>query len=817
MDYLQPAIKSHYRILTSSDLGDEGTTAVFLLSEEQDLVITDPVQVALLTQIDGNRDLQSLYEQLDGKITIEAIADALEELDFAGILTERDGEMGRWEKERVRDYRLVLPPTPESPSDRYISIETIGLSNEITQTFANVLQENAIAVCSDPVGIIPDHKNFSASGASSVPASVTRDVQPDTISDPLLRVVIVNDYLADELAVINQQALASKTPWLLVKPVGAILWIGPLFEPQKTACWECLAQRLRGNRPVREYLQRHYQLKEIQGNIDSDLPSSKYLAASLTADAIAKWLHWGENPAVGNNIVTFDSRSLTIENHPVTKRPQCPTCGVETDTGRRGRGDAGTRGRGDGENWYHNTDGHPPLKLQPRCKTCFSNNGHRIASPEQLLQRLTPYISPISGVIRSFAKFDSGDDAPVHTYISRHEFRCLFDDLSLLQDNLRGRSAGKGTTDVQAKASAFCEAIERYCGVYQGNEPTRRDRYRELGELAILPNHCLLFSEHQYQNREQLNRDCIHYFQYIPEPFDPEQAIDWTPVWSLTEKRSKWLPTAYCYHGYPVTKPAYCWADTNGTSAGNAIEEAIFQGMMELVERDAVAIWWYNRLRMPGVDLDSFAHPYIRHLQEYFDHLERDVWVLDVSHDLGIPVFVALSRRRNAPAEDILFGAGAHLDPQIAILRSLTEVNQSLPAVSVYDGNCTVYPPIQTDSDRAVLSWWTTATIANQPYLLPHPHHPQKQARDYPQLWSEDILEDIQWCQQQIERAGLELLVLDQTRPDIDLNVVKVIIPGLRHFWRRLAWGRLYEVPVKLNLQQTTLTESALNPIPLFL
>ncbi|NES23895.1 MAG: YcaO-like family protein, partial [Symploca sp. SIO3E6] len=41
-----------------------------------------------------------------------------------------------------------------------------------------------------------------------------------------------------------------------------------------------------------------------------------------------------------------------------------------------------------------------------------------------------------------------------------------------------------------------------------------------------------------------------HYFQYIPEPFDPEQVIDWTPVWSLTEKRSKWLPTAYCYHGY---------------------------------------------------------------------------------------------------------------------------------------------------------------------------------------------------------------------------------------------------------------------------
>jgi len=758
--YRQPRIKSHYQILTPSDLGDEGTTAVFLLSEEQELVITDPVQIALLTNIDGNRDLQSLYEQLDGQITIEAIADALEELDFVGIITEGDSHQNP--TQQAFWDACEIPPTPKSPSAHCVSIETIGLNQDITQIIANVLQENAIALG----------------------------------SDPLLRVVIVNDYLADELAVINKQALASKTPWLLVKPVGAILWIGPLFEPDKTACWECLAQRLRGNRPVGEYLKRHYQLQKIQGNIDSSLPSSKYLAAGLIADAIAKWLHWGENPAVCNQILTFDTRSLTFESHPVTKRPQCRICG-----------DASPQ----------NPEGHPPLKLQSRRKTCFSDNGHRITSPEQLLERLAPHISPISGVIRSFAKFDISDNAPIHTYISRHEFRCLFDDLSLLQDNLRGRSAGKGTTDLQAKASAFCEAIERYCGVYQGDEATRHNSYQELVELAIPPHRCLLFSEYQYQNREQLNRDCIHYFQYIPEPFDSEQVIDWTPVWSLTEKRSKWLPTAYCYHGYPVTKPAYCWADTNGTSAGNAIEEAIFQGMMELVERDAVAIWWYNRLRMPGVDLDSFDNPYIHHLQQYFAHLGRDLWVLDVSQDLGIPVFVALSRRRNAPAEDILLGAGAHLDPQIAILRSLTEVNQSLPAVAVYDGDCTVYPPIQTNSDRAVFTWWTTATIANQPYLLPHPHHPHKQTKDYPKLWSDDILEDIQWCQKQIEGAGLELLVLDQTRLDIELNVVKVVIPGLRHFWRRLGWGRLYEVPVKLNLLQTPLTEAALNPIPLFL
>ena len=40
---------------------------------------------------------------------------------------------------------------------------------------------------------------------------------------------------------------------------------------------------------------------------------------------------------------------------------------------------------------------------------------------------------------------------------------------------------------------------------------------------------------------------------------------------------------------------AYCRADTNGHASGNTLEEAILQGFLELVERDALAIWWYNQ------------------------------------------------------------------------------------------------------------------------------------------------------------------------------------------------------------------------------
>ena len=63
----------------------------------------------------------------------------------------------------------------------------------------------------------------------------------------------------------------------------------------------------------------------------------------------------------------------------------------------------------------------------------------------------------------------------------------------------------------------------------------------------------------------------------------------------------------------------------------------------------------------------------------------------------------------------------------------------------------------------------------------------------------------------------MELLVLDQTRADVGLAVVKVFVPGLRHFWARFAPGRLYDVPVKLGWLSRPRREDELNPVPVFI
>jgi ribosomal protein S12 methylthiotransferase accessory factor len=351
--------------------------------------------------------------------------------------------------------------------------------------------------------------------------------------------------------------------------------------------------------------------------------------------------------------------------------------------------------------------------------------------------------------------------------------------------------------------------------VFQGDELRTTGCYQNMGDRAIHPNACMNFSQQQYHTRKEWNDQCQGWFQKVPEPFDEEREIDWTPVWSLTEQDFKYLPTAYCYYGYPQTYQPDCWADSNGCAAGNTIEEAILQGFMELVERDSVALWWYNCLKKPQVDLDSFDEPYFYDLKQYYQELNRELWVLDITSDLNIPTFAAISSRSDREVEDIILGYGTHFDARIAVSRALTEVNQVLLNVLIakVDGN-TQYPP---STDCLAIDWWQTATLANQPYLIPDDRIAPKFDADYPQTASEDLLEDIKWCQQIIENNGMEMLILDQTRLDIGLRVAKVIVPGMRHMWRRLGPGRLYEVPVKMGWLQQSLVETQLNPFPMWM
>src|SRR5690606_34250168 len=258
-------------------------------------------------------------------------------------------------------------------------------------------------------------------------------------------------------------------------------------------------------------------------------------------------------------------------------------------------------------------------------------------------------------------------------------------------------------------------------------------------------------------------------------------------VWSLTEKRHKYMPTMSCYFLYRPGdgEPRFARACSNGNATGNTLEEAIVQGFLELVERDAVAIWWYNRLRKPAVDLESFGEPYFTRLRERYRAAGRDLWVLDITSDLKVPAFAAVSRRVDGERDQLLFGFGAHFDARMGVARALTEMNQMAVFVGLTASGTPPAPMAGGIDDPELLHWLSHARLEEPAYMAPAEGVPLRQAEDYPAFQSDDLLDDVLRCQAIAEGAGLEMLVLDLTRPDIGMPAVKVIVPGLRHFWAR--------------------------------
>jgi bacteriocin biosynthesis cyclodehydratase domain-containing protein len=606
-----------------------------------------------------------------------------------------------------------------------------------------------------------------------------------------LTLVLTDDYQSPAIADINARHLARGTPWALVKPVGLIPLVGPFFRPFRTACWACLETRLRHNREVESYLQRRTGRTEPFPTTRARTALGEMQAASIALLQILRWLATGSNASLESRIVALDITRAEQVGHAVLRRPQCPACG---DPALASRGGA-------------------PLILESRTGSCGNENGTRFESPEETYQRYLHHVSPLTGLVRSVLPSQWNAAGPLRSYVAGHNFALKNNGLYFLKDGLRTSSAGKGWTDAQARASALCEALERFSGVHRGEEEKRSASLQRLGDEGVDPRSAMLFSESQYADREAwLQRGSR--FQVIPLPFDPGAEISWSPIWSWTERRRKYLPTSYLYYGFeePVAEHFFCWADSNGNAAGACMEDAILQGFLELVERDAVCLWWYNRVARPGIDPAALDDPRISGLQAFYAARDREFWLLDLTSDLGIPVCAAICRRKGGPAEDIVLGFGAHLDPRIAVSRAITEMNQFMPAVLAVAPTGETYYAYH---DGACLDWWKTGTLANQPYIAPAGWSPGFLALD-PADGAQDVRDQILGCFEKVERKGLEVLVLDQTRPDVGTPVAKVIVPGLRHFWARWAPGRLYDAPVEAGWQDHALTEDELNPIPMF-
>ncbi|MFP5268817.1 TOMM precursor leader peptide-binding protein [Coleofasciculus sp.] len=747
----KPKIKSH---LYAEAVGEK---RVLLIAEGRYFALSGRAYAQVIPLIDGFRTTDEIVDTLESKLSATEVYRTL-------LLLEKYGH--------IEESVATLP------SSIAAYWNTLGVT---THAASEAL--DAKRVCLFPFGNVPKQAFLAQLEAMHVSIALQDDAD--------LWVALVDDYLQGGLAQLNRRALETDKPWLIVRPSGVYAWIGPLFFPGQTGCWACLSQRLHNNFEVDRYACQMMHRDRPYPALAA-LPATVSIGLGIAAAEVAKWIVLGEAASLKSKVLTFDSISLQTKEHLLVRRPQCPECGEPAK-------------------WKGNLP--VPLRLQSVVKQFVSDGGHRAVTPEQTLSKYEHHISPITGIAKSLTRVSNPDDDTVHVYVSGNNMAARYDSFTRLRRHVRSACCGKGISDAQAQVSALCEAIERYSGVFRGEEIRQIGTAQALGDRAIDPRDCMLFSPQQYRDRDRWNA-LDRRLDTIPLPFDPTVEMEWTPLWSMTRQEFRYLPTSYCFYSYPSPpEQFYCLPDSNGCAAGNTPEEAILQGFMELAERDSVAMWWYNRLRRPTVNLDSFDDPFIQELRVYYRQIDRDLWVLDLTNDLGIPAFIAISNYLGGDTEDIIFAPAAHFDPRMGVVRALTELNQMLPGVVSSKGRGTGY---EYDDPEAI-HWWQTATLKNQPYLLPAPNTPARQRNEYLTVHHDDIREDVMHCQSIVEGLGLEMLVLDQTRPDVGLPVVKVVVPGLRHFWARYAPGRLYDIPVKLGWRTAPLSEEELNPISIFI
>lgn len=754
-----PQFHDNYYVTTIPGQG------IFLLTEATPIVLNGAIYEAICPLVDGRRTTREIVAELSPAMSPAEIYFGLSKLEQRGFIEEANlaidsGVAAFWRGLGI-EPEIAIQALTDSPVD----LITLGAVSE------------------------------SQARTALVNAGL------NVVEDGDISIVFTDDYRYPELEDIDAKMFANDRQWGLVKPTGIYPWAGPFLEPTAGGCWRCLVDRMNMNYMADTFVQE--QTGQTPVTAKAQNPAAFDMIANFAAIEMAKWIVTGETD-LHNEMISLHWRSLSLERHTLTARPQCRRCG-ETDYRER----------------RTKTRQPQPIAFESRPSVHITHGGHRTTTAEETIEKYQHLVSPITGVVSRLVRVSAEDHPVVHAYSASHNWATHPDSLSFMRHSLRSASGGKGTSETQAKVGAMAEAFERYSGVFRADEIRKRATLDEMeaeGCEVLLPERILLFSESQYERRSDINA-LGNSFQIVPEPFDPEQPADWSPMWAPTTDRFVWLPTGLLYYSYNKLAPhdtpnrmAY-YADSNGCAAGNTKEEAALQALLELVERDAVATWWYNQVQRPRIELDDLDIPYLDRLRVWLEAEGRDLWVLDITNDVGIPTFAAVSllqEPRDNESENIVVGFGAHLDPQVGIMRAITEVNQFFASLfELGEGD------LAMAFDPGAVDWWENASTKDKRYLVPS-DDPVRRLSDIPDLSSDDLLTELNTTIDMIEARGLEVLLLDQTRPDVEFPVMKALVPGMRHFWSRLAPGRLFDVPVELGWLTEPTPEEDLNQTPIF-
>ncbi|GFH38038.1 TOMM precursor leader peptide-binding protein [Streptomyces pacificus] len=576
--------------------------------------------------------------------------------------------------------------------------------------------------------------------------------------------------------------------------------VGPLApgggDAPPRPCAHCLERRWQAVRSValREALELGSGTRSA-GRLPYLTPFTADALAALIAGLVA-----GAGPRTGMfpPVHLVDLRSLTVRHYPLVPDPECPDCAVpEKDTPQAAA-----------------------LTLRPAPKV--RPGSFRVRDIGDYGLAVEPFANPLCGALGPSVVHDvssTSTSAAIGCFSMRSG--------DYLRETFWGGHADSFGHSVRI---GVLEGLERYAGMRPRAKRARvtdsLGALRARGVHTVDPRVCGLYS------------DDFHRANPRVRPFTPDREIPWVWGWSLRDERPVLVPEVLTYYHAPGLENRFVQESSNGCASGGCLEEAVYFGLMEVVERDAFLLAWYGRARLPELDPRTSTRPATRHMVERLEMYGYEARFFDTRISFPVPVVTGVAVRHDGGPGRMCFGAGAGLDPEAALAGALCEI--ATDAVNLRSRTERDEPRLRamTEDFHQVtalhdhpLAYGIPEMGRHAHFLLGEPGAPRPPLVPMGERYGDgtvppvsgDLRDDLVRCVDAVTGAGFDVVVVDQTLPEqrgLGLRTVSVLVPGLLPIdfgWSRqraLGMPRLRTALREAGLRERDLTPADLNPAP---
>ncbi|WP_061809470.1 TOMM precursor leader peptide-binding protein [Rossellomorea vietnamensis] len=578
----------------------------------------------------------------------------------------------------------------------------------------------------------------------------------------------------------------TRVPWLRGFVSFGEGIIGPLVQTDTPGCSQCAdLRRLLGGKERHEMREVQGKLAEIGGMTKDPWASNtglSHMAHIISAEACR--VLEGAMPRSQGKICLTELKTLKSSWHSFVPDSLCPSCSqIPDDSAELAR-----------------------VTLNPSPKV--RADSFRCTPLDELKSVLVnDYLDNRTGLFNS----------------KMYDLVTPFADASVNMPMISGGdegTAGRTQAYSDSELTAILEGLERHCGLEpRGKRTVVHESYRKVEEHALNPLEVGVHTDGQY---------AMPGFPF--EKFDPDRRIDWVWGYSLIEERPILVPELLSYYSLGCGSSGFVYETSNGCALGGSREEAIFYGIMEVVERDSFLMTWYAELGLPRLD------PFTAEDEELQLMIERmravagyDLFLYNSTMEHGIPSVFAMAKNRKDTGLNLILAAGAHLDPVRAAKSAIQELaGMMLNLDEKLEKNRAKYEKMLYDDSLA-----RQMDDHGMLYGLPQAEERFSFLQDRPLRsfqdefkWNSrhtDLTDDLKDILEKFRSRNLDVIVVDQTAPELEkngLHCVKVLIPGMlpmtfgHHLTRLTGLERILNVPAELGYRDRPLTFDELNQKP---